>query len=310
MRVVIKGSLLAALAGTLLLTTTAGTGAQTPEEACQLSSASSCWIGAAGVSMIQPRIGTALWGGNAVPGTASTLGMRIGSFPRVSGSGRVIVAPTTLPPTDGGSETETAWITGISGQGTMALLAGMSPWPTVGGVLSLDVFARLSLAPLPGDKGFNDDLVWGGMAGLRLGLLRESFTLPGVSVSGAWGRSTEISFGDQGAATGGGYWEGGVSDLNATLAVSKRLGALGFTAGAAWDRYASDVRVGGSEASALDAEAVSRRWSGFVDVSWTLLIFHAALEAGWQESPEPAALPGLELDPTGWWGGFAFRVSI
>lgn len=276
-----------------------------------------CYLAAGSARSVLPRIGTALWGGSPVPGTASTLGMRLGTMPRISVSGRVAVVPTTLPPLlDRGTDaSETAWVTGLSAQATVGLLGGLSPLPTVGGVLSLDAIVRGSWAALPSDRGF-DGGAWGWMAGLRVGALRESFTLPGVSLTGSYGRSSTVTYGDPEGGTTDGFWEGAVSDLNATLAASKRIGPVGVTAGVAVDRYASDVRIG-YRTTPLGPQVVGTgdaemdRWSGFLNASWSLMIFHASLEAGWQETPEPGGIPqGVEADPAGWWAGVAFRMSI
>lgn len=276
-----------------------------------------CYLAAASVRGIQQRIGVALWGGSPMPGSASTLGMRLGSFPRMSFSARVLLVPTTLPPlTDRSTdESRTAWVTALSAQGTVGLFSGFSPMPTVGGVLSLDATARASWAPLPSDKGF-DGGVWGWMVGVRLGALRESFTLPGISVAGSYGHSSEVTFGDPEAATTDGFWQGSVSDLKGTLAATKRIGPVGLTGGVAWDRYGSDVRVGyratpAAPQTVTETDAVTERWSAFVDASWTLLVFHGILEAGWQETPEPEGLPtGVDGDAAGWWAGLSFRLSI
>ena len=289
-----------------------------PGQACGTagSAVAECNLATGSIEVTQPRIGLALFGGSPVPGTASTLGMRIGSMPRISVSGRVTVVPTRVPPlADREGGTETGWIAGLSTQAVVGILPGWSPLPTVGGVLSLDAIARLSWAGLPG-AGFRDDHAWGWLAGLRVGALRESFTLPGVSLTASYGRSSEITYGDPESATTDGFWEGPVTDLNATLAVTKRLSALRLTAGAAIDRYSSDVRGGyrGTPLSpqvGFEAEADTDRWSAFANASWTLLIFHASAEVGLQEAPEPDGLPGdVEVDAVGWWGGLAFRVSI
>jgi hypothetical protein len=272
-----------------------------------------CHLAAAAVRLIHPRVGVALWGGNPVPGSASTLGMRLGSVPRFSVSTRVVLVPVELPPLPDRSagDGEGAILFGLSTQATV----GMSPAPTVGGVLSLDGIARLTYSGLPEGDGFSDGGVWGWSAGLRIGALRESFTLPGVSLTLAYGRSGGVTFGDPAGGTDGSI-DGAVSDLSATLAVGKRISALGLTAGVALDRYASDVDFG-YRSSPLGprveggAEARTDRWSGFVNASWTLLILHGSAELGWQESPTPGGLPAdVTVDPVGWWAGLALRLSI
>lgn len=278
--------------------------------------AGECYIAAASVRTIHPRVGTALWGGSPVPGTASTLGMRFGSFPRVSVSGRLVVLPMELPPlpdrVGGTTESARAHTVGLSGQTTVGILPGWSPLPTIGGMFAVDGIGRASWLHLPGGQGFQQDGVFGGSLGLRLGLFRESFTLPGVSVTGSYGLSTKVGFGDPGNP-GGGHVESRIGNWNVTGAATKRLGPVGLTAGAAMDRYTGDVEFSyvGGPLQPEQADAATDRWSAFANVSLTVLIFHAALEAGWQESPVPHGLPpDVNVDPTGWWTGLAFRMSI
>lgn len=274
-----------------------------------------CYLAAAAVRMIHPRVGTALWGGSPVPGTASTLGMRFGSFPRISMSVRLIVLPMDLPPlpnpVGGARESARAHTAGLSGQTTVGILPGWSPLPTIGGMFAVDGIGRASWLHLPGGQGFQQANVFGGLLGLRLGLLRESFTLPGVSVTGSYALSTKVGYGDPDDPSGG-HVDSRIGNWNVTGAATKRLGPAGLTVGAAMDRYTGDVEY--SYAGALtpeQADAVTDRWSAFANLSVTVLIFHAALEGGWQESPTPQGLPqDVTVDPTGWWAGLAFRISI
>jgi hypothetical protein len=277
-----------------------------------------CLLGVATVRTIQERAGTALWGGSPVPGTASTLGMKIGSTPRVSVSGRLVVVPAALPPLldRGEDQARRTVLPGMGVQATVGVLPGWSPLPTVGGVMSLDLIGRLSLASLPGGPGFRDGTTLGWSAGARVGVLRESFTLPGVSVTTSYGRSSSITFGDLALDTSDGFTRGAISDLNATLAVSQRISALRLTGGVAVDRYATNAVIGYTSAeTGLPVLARGRvttdRRSWFANAAWTFLIFHAVTEVGWQVLPGTVDLPeGVRIDPVGWWAGAAFRVSI
>lgn len=273
-------------------------------------------VGAAAV--IQPRLAAAVFGGNPVPGTASTLGMRLGSLPRMSLALRVTAAPAELPPILDRSraEGERALLLGLTADAAVAVLTGFSPLPTVGGVLSLDLIGRFGYVPLPRSDGFHDAGAYGWAVGARLGALRESFTLPGVSLTGSYGRIGRTAFGDPRAATTDGFFDGAVRDLRAELAATKRVGLVGVTGAVAWDRYASDLDFGyrldpaGPQLLAA-GEAVHQRWSAYLNAGWTLLIFQASLELGWQEAPVPEGVPAsVDLDPVGWFGGASFRVSI
>lgn len=292
--------------------------AQTGMEGACMTAAqqAECMLAVATVRAVQERVGTALWGGNPVPGTASTLGMRIGSSPRYSASASLSLVPATLPPLldRAASRGERVQIPGLSLVGAVGVLPGWSPLPTVGGVFSMDLLGGVSVARLPGE--FRESAAVGWQAGVRVGALRESFTTPGVSLTGSYGRSGSITYGDPTGATTDGYTRGSVSDLNATLAASRRISALRLTGGVAVDRYATDARVGYRPpelASPIPARGsvttTARSW--FANATWTTLIYHSSVELGWQESADPDGLPAhVRYRPSSWWAGVAFRVSI
>ena len=290
-----------------------------PEALCAGTVATlECQLAGATVQVIHPRLGLALWGGSPVPGTASTAGLRVGRSPRLSAAARIRLVPTTLPPlldrTEDGAETGTAMA--LSLQSSVALVHGLSPLPTVGGVLSVDLLGRLSVARVPVGKGFGRGDVWGVSGGVRVGLLRESFTLPGVSVTATYGHSTTLTFGDPSAIATDGFTRGSVSGLGTSLAVSRWLFGVRLAGNVAWDRYASnvDIRYAGAPSSGpesvLEGKMVMRRWSGSGSVSWSRLIYHSTLEVGWQAAPTLPTLPaGVDLSPVRWWLGLAFRVT-
>lgn len=273
-----------------------------------------CFLAAAAVRLIHPRVGIGLWGGNPVPGSASTLGMRLGSVPRVSSTGRLVMVPIELPPLRDRAvgESTRGMAFGASTQVTVGVLTGWSPLPTVGGLLSLDVTGRASLLTLPVSAGFEGGPVLGWSAGARLGLLRESFTMPGLSLTGSYGRSSSFSYGAS-DGTDQGYIEGAVSALSAKAVASKRVGPAGLLLGASMSRYSSTVDFSYATAPSVGqtAAAATDRWAVFANLSWTLLIFNASVEAGWQEAPVPTGLPGdVSINPTGWWVGAGFRTSL
>lgn len=296
----------------------AQTGLEAACAAAPVGDAAECRLAVASMRVVQERVGLALWGGNPVPGTASTVGLRIGSTPRLSLSTSLALVPADLPPLPDRSRaaSERALLPAVGAEAALGILPGWSPLPTVGGVLSVDAIGRFGVVPLPRGRGFREGAVAGGAAGLRLGLLRESFTLPGVSVTGVWGRSGAVAYGDPAGPTPGGFARGPVSDLGATLAVSRRISALRLTGGFAAHRYASQARVGYPSAGAgARTEAAGRltttRRSWFANVAWTSLIFHFSGEAGWQGTSSPEGLPpDVRLDPVGWWLRAAFRLSI
>jgi hypothetical protein len=320
------GAALAACVVVLALSPAAAHGQQDDADAAcaallTASTVAECRLAVGAARVIQPRLGAALFGGSAVPGTASTLGMRLGSFPRLSLAFRLTGAPTEVPPIlnrqAGAADPGTALLVGVAADAAVGILGGFSPLPTVGGVLSLDLIARAGVVPLPGSRGFDDGGAWGVSLGARVGALRESFTLPGVSLTGSYARISSIALGDPERGTTDGFFDGGaITDLRAALAATKRLGPVGLTGGVAVDRYSSDLEAGfrdgfGGPQLQVEGDAVHDRWSAYAGASWTLLIFHASVELGWQEAPVPDGIPAdVELDPIGWFGGAAFRISI
>jgi hypothetical protein len=313
---------------TLAVTAIAGMATPAPsaaqdglDAACAGSTAASppaCLLSASAVRLVHPRVGLALFGGSPVPGSASTLGMRLGSMPRMSLSSRLVLVPMEVPPlADGSGGGDRGLAIAMAGQATVGILPGFTPLPTVGGVLSLDAIGRIGWVRLPGDVGFQDQGVWGASAGLRIGALRESFTLPGVSLTASYGRSGTVELGDPAAGTTEGFASGAVGRWSATLSASKRLFAAGLGLGVSWDRYSSTVDLGyrtsplGPQVRLEGVEADTDLWSAYADLSWTLLIFHAAVEVGWQEGVDPVGLPtGVDVDPANLWAAIAFRVSI
>lgn len=287
-----------------------------------------CNLVAQGIEMLQPRLGLALTGGNPVPGTASTLGMRIGTLPRLSLGGRVTGVWTDLPPIRELGDTEQLdfLLPAINGDGSIGIFGGFSPAPTLGGLASVDALVSAGLLPLPGGEGFDTGVLFGWGLGARVGILRESFTVPGISVSAMYRNLGDVTFGDPALAPGGAesFFDYGLSGISLRGAVSKRLFTVGVTVGGGYDSYSSDVAFGILDPFSEGAESEFRfnvdgfdssRLSAFANVSWTLLILHVVGELGWQAGGErvPAALPAdVDLDPEdgAWFGSLAVRLSI
>lgn len=282
-----------------------------------------CNLVAEGVEAVQPRIGLAAAGGNPVAGTASTLGMRIGRFPRYSIGGRITAVRAELPPIRriGGVGDIDFAVGALAVDGAVGLFQGFSPAITIGGVLSLDLLGSAGFLLLPGGEGFGDTpFTWG--AGLRLGILRESFTVPGISVSAMYRRVGDIEFGDP-ALRGTDAWFGaeGFSNLSVRGTVGKRLFGFGLTAGAGYDRYSTDVAwrfvdpadPGGVPVSVAMEGFSNDRFTLFVNGSVTVLILTASLELGWQQGggavPGPVPPTGFDPEKGTLFGSFALRIS-
>jgi hypothetical protein len=304
--------------------------AQNFTERCAIASGSSsirqyCERIALAVEIAEPRFGIAMTGGNPVYGTASTLGMRIGTIPRVSFGVRATAATVDLPPIESASTSEDIKFAApsLDLDASVGIFSGLSVFPTVGGFGSVDFLASVGTVPLPEGKGFSESpMTWG--LGARVGVIRESFTAPGISVSAMYRRLGDASYGDTTFQKRDAYFA--VKNLSVwsyRAAISKRvpLVGLGATAGIGIDRSSSDVRIGINNAIPFLASDLfitaedlkTTRKTAFVNASWTLLLLNIAGEAGWQEGGKAdpnATISTARLEKAGYYAGVAVRIAL
>jgi hypothetical protein len=193
---------------------------------------------------------------------------------------------------------------------------GFSPKPTVGGVLALDLVLTGDWAFPSGDDGFDGSVgAWG--YGLRIGVLRESFTLPGITLSATRRHqgSMEVRPDPDGYPRVG--FDGTTSSFRGE--VGKDLGGFGFLGGVGWDRYSSDVSLrlgelepGGPEVSLSTSGFDSDRVLFFGGISRTFLVAQLAGEFGYAQGfgdgrPE---VPGYDADEGSLFGTLSFRVTF
>ncbi len=266
---------------------------------------------------VQPGIGVVAAMGNPVAGTASTVGMRMGASPRVSLTARIgaalVAAPRILDATASG--TRHFFLPGLGVDGAVGLLEGLSLAPTVGGVFSLDALGGVALVPLPGDFRERANVSWA--VGGRLGLLRESFTLPGVSASLMYRHLGRVTLGDPALFSSDGFFQSRMSMVSLRAAASKRIYLVDVTVGVGVDRMFSDTRFGSAATAVPYTFTVNGlktdRGCGFVDVAWTSLVWQMVGELGWQAGPGafPGLLPAGASMPGGApFGSLALRLTI
>lgn len=268
-------------------------------------------------------------GGSEVAGSAGTLGWRLGSVPRISLGVEVAGARMAAP----GLGTEMRSIlpddpyfaTALQVSGGVGLFDGFSPAPTVGGVLSLDLLGTGSFAFLPEDRGFDGASAAYG-AGVRVGILRESFTLPGVSVSAVqrWGGEVELHGAGDGTAAVPPETSFDPSTTSIRATVGKDLVAVGLLLGAGWDRYAGTFRIAPGQPGNVDDsfpsgiesttdDLVDSRFLAFGGASLNFLILQVSAEVGWAGGLDPVAgrSPGAGFDPTdaSWFGSVGARLT-
>jgi hypothetical protein len=165
-------------------------------------------------------------------------------------------------------------------------------------------------------------------AGLQVALLRESFTTPGITLSGVFRHTGPLNYGSRcgnslecvGFA---GEARFGVDDLAARLSLGKRVGPLGVLAGAGWDRFSSTrgaIFYRGNDgfepvSGDVAADALESRWSAFLNLSRGLKVGSVVAEAGWMSGGDalPNYVPGAGgYDPgrSTLFGSVGLRVSL
>ena len=225
--------------------------------------------------------------GAELSGASSTIGRRLGS-PRVSVDLHVRLARFAMPDILAGGTGVAAEnsinVYGLKGSMAVGLLDGFSLMPTVGGVFSLDLLASASLMFLGESDGFlgNESLV---SLGGRLGIFRESFTLPGVTVSAVQ------SFGQSVAWTGpvaGSSIDADISTSSVRATVGKDFFTLAVLGGVGWDWDRGDMGIRMPDPAVLGVQGTglldgltTRRTVYFAGVSITRLVFQLSLEGGW-----------------------------
>jgi hypothetical protein len=274
------------------------------------------------IGITQPRVGIALTGGNPVPGTASTLGTRFGGIPRVTASLRATAAWTELPDIRTGEATGTLRFAApaLNLDAGVGLFGGFGLLPTVGGFGSVDVLGSLGVIPLPEGRGFGErPTSWA--LGARVGVLRESFTLPGASVTAMYRRVSDVRFGDPQLQRYDAYFA--MDNLTMTglrAAVSKRLFIVGLAGGVGWDRHTSDVLLrvrdpftGLAAAQLQQNNFRSTRTTAFVNANLTMLLLNIVAEGGVQSggtgTPTTQHVADL-VGRSGYYGSLALRLAL
>ena len=282
-------------------------------QTCAGGAAQACNATVHDVMQLQPRLGIGLVGGNPVAGASSTLGMRIGRVPRITVAGRVTGVNADVRDDD--------LFTSINLDAAVGVFSGLTLLPTIGGFGSLDAIASAGKVFLADRVSSEDPSSWA--LGLRLGLLRESFTAPGVSVTGMYRKIGDAEFSL--AAPSGAVESYAMTDnsaLSVRAVVGKRLFVLGATAGVGWDKYQSDIDVersvsplpGDTTGFAKDGHK-SDRLTIFGNVSWTMLILNLVVEGGWQGGGDRFTFPlpsgqSSKTDDGTYYGSLAIRLAL
>jgi hypothetical protein len=300
------------------------------------------------VDAAQPQLGILIAGGNPTLGTASTGGVRLGFLPRVSVTGRVNVVAARLPDirdvADDGTVTRQFRVPApaVGGNVSLGLTQGVGLAPMLGGFGAVDLLGSVAVLPLGllGDDFGDNAFSWGG--GVRVGLLRESFVTPGVSVSLMYRNLGTVRFGEvcPGTETQDptdanrrictqpgdlGEIAFGLANWSTRAAVSKRLLGLGATAGLGYDRFTTDADLAFRVPQGVfgadprhyrfdDVRVRNDRWSAFANLSYTLLVGSLVAEAGWMQGAAPIqgfpARSDFDAREGTWFGSVGARLSL
>lgn len=263
------------------------------------------------------QVGLLAGTGAEVPGTATTLGTRVGGGPRLAFSVRAGLVdmgyPELIDPlvtSEGGGLASTLHVRASAG-----LFDGLQLMPTVGGFLSVDVFGQASLLFLPDDQGVSAGSRSYSL-GLRVGLLREGFTVPGISLSAARRFPDDFEY-----PTGGGA---AILDVSPSVTsyraiVGKDLFAVEWLAGIGYDRYRGDVVMDLLDDSGLGTRVEvsgpleDGRLLYFGGASMTLsLVLTMSVEVGWARGFDPVSGWTGPHDPTAGtaFGALAARLTL
>ncbi len=307
-----------------------------------------CSTVAQAVESAQPQLGILLAGGNPTLGTASTGGVRLGVLPRVSGGLRInavqVKVPNILEEDSGVEDDRSFFAPALGANVSIGLSPGMSLAPTIGGFGAIDLLGSAtwiptSLVDVEGVEDGTENISWG--AGVRVGIIRESFLTPGISVSAMYRRLGTFRYGEVcpagtldaggGIVTCTGSGDEGefafdLTNWSGRAAVSKRLLGLGLTAGVGYDRFTSEGELAfrGEPIGVVsgtrriyrfeDLELESDRWSAFLDGSFTLLIATLTAEIGWMQGSDPIeGFPSTsDFDPKEgtFFGSLGLRLSL
>lgn len=278
----------------------------------------------AGVELLGSGLGILLSGGNPVLGTASPLGTKFRWMPRFNVGGRIGFAWVDVPdileyPADPATPVGTIDVNAFMPQLDLSVgvFDGFDLGSTLGGFAAVEVLGSLGAMVLSAGDGFQNDATGVGL-GVRAGLLRESFTFPGVSISAAykWFGRVQLGSVERGSDAQYGF---DMAAWSVRAGISKSFVAIGLALTVGYDRFETDydwgqADVGGGllpvvpETDPLNVDTES--WSAFVDVSYIVLFFNIVGEVGWQEELRRVNSRGDQLSSGGLVGALGIRLTL
>jgi hypothetical protein len=125
---------------------------------------------------------------------------------------------------------------------------------TAAGIGAVDLLLDAGLVPPSGGLEGTGTVVG---AGARIGLLRETFGMPGVAVSAMVRHTSRRHYSDE---ESGNTLDFPVTDLGSRLTVGKRVGPVGLLGGVGWNRFA--------RAGVTSRRTVCPLWGAYVDFGY------------------------------------------
>lgn len=300
-----------------------------------------CYTVAQAVESIQPQLGIAVSGGNVTPGSATHGGIHLTGLPGLTITGKVNFVGARFPDVSDASS-GVGRVTGeksipapvLQGTAALGLFSGFSATPTLGGIGAIDLLGSLSWLPIKASQlhGFGENTATTAYGvGGRLGILKESFLTPGVSVSVMYHSLGQVSYGDVCETTAAATGDGGtgyqvqygactgagdpgefafdLKDLSSRAQIGKHFGLFGLAAGVGYDRWKSTIDYGfrgdcaGSSncfVRVTNADLDNDRMSAFADASVGGILGSLVGEVGWLQGADPIdgySAAASEFDP-------------
>lgn len=252
---------------------------------------SACAAAVTSLEGVRDGLGVGHAGAATLPGTSSALGRRFGVTPRFAITARAGLVRFDRVSPEGWSTSgrSSGWSPVLGLSAGLGVFDGFSLAPTVSGVLGVDLVGDVSSVRLPADDGFEEPSeAWG--YGVRIGILRESFTLPGASLTVV--RRSGASF----SATGDeGSLDADVTTTSIRAVVGKDLLGLSLHGGAGWDASSADgilevAPAGSGPVSVEFADEDDTRFVVFGGIARTFLVTSLGLDVGWSDRIAVASL--------------------
>ncbi len=293
-------------------------GVESLRDACATGASESaltpCADGALAALGLQHGYGLLAAAAGPIPASPSTAGNRLQGSPRWIFDAGVSWTSFNRPDLTDGQRRDRRSLQGAPRLTVAAgLFEGLSPGPTVGGVGAIDLVAEARLLPVTAMDGLSGRVAsWG--AGARIGVVRESFSLPGVTLSVMHRRTGTLRYGDPDADGVQARVAPNVTSLRTV--VGKDLWEIGVSGGVQRDRIRGDgaVRVmdEGTEQRSGAVSLPADRTTWFLAFNRTWVVTQFAAELGWSPGPDPVGGMGGSGEFTGpasaLTGTFTFRV--